>query len=148
MSSKTRSKSSSGGRSHFRGSRDKSGKSKSHGYKSSSKSYKKELKFAPLDSRYSSPQATFVTVMEALETEVLKTFEKGAKDVADSLMAEELITLTRPTIKVSINTDAAMAARENIAFELDFSDQIKRHNKRVENLEQGMVRAYGMIWYD
>ena len=148
MSSKTRSKSSSGGKSHFRGSRDKSGKSKSQfGYKSS-KSYKKEMKFTPLDSRYSSPQATYVTVMEALETEILKTFEKGAKDVADSLMAEELITLERPAIQVSTNADAALAARENVAFELDFSDQIKRHNKRVENLEQGMVRAYGMIWSD
>jgi hypothetical protein len=148
MSSKSRSKSSSGGRSHFRGSRDKSGKSKSQfGYKSSSNS-RKELRFTPLDSRMSSPQATFVTVMEALETEVLKTFEKGAKDVADSLVAEELLAPVRPTMARSTHEDAAIRARENTEHELDYSDQIKRHNKRMEALEQGMVRAYGIIWSD
>ena len=145
MSSKHSSKGPGGKKGHFR--RSKSFKSKSISH-DGNKSFRKALKFTPLDSRLSTPQATYVTVLEAIETEILKTFDKAAKDVATSIRQEEKVVLQRPKLQLSTNADAAVAKVENEEFRIEFQDAIKRHNKNLENLQQGLDRAYGLIWSD
>ena len=148
MSSKGSSKSSSasnGKRGNFR--RDKSFKSsKSHTNYKSSKS--KEYKFTPLDSRYQAPQATYVSVLEHLETEITRDFEKCAREVAESLMDEKKFHIPRPALKRSQATDPDERARENDEFDFDFKDEKKRYSYKVQNLEDGLVKAYGLIWSD
>lgn len=94
MSSKHSSKGPGGKKGHFRCSKSFKSKSISH---DGNKSFKKALKFTPLDSRLSTPQATYVTVLEAIETEILKTFDKAAKDVATSIQQEEMWCCNDPS---------------------------------------------------
>ncbi len=147
MSSKGGNKSSGGKRGNFK--RDKSfkGSRSKSGYKSD-KSSKREYKFSPLDSRYSAPQATYATVLEHLENEVLKTFDKGARDVAQSLVDGTKCVPDKPKLGRSNATDTAEKDREDAELEFEYKDQIKRYNYRVDDLENGLTKAYGLIWSD
>jgi hypothetical protein len=106
-----------GGRNGQSKSRNKSSRS-SGAHKSGYKS-KKEYKFSPLDSRYYSPQATYVSVLEHLETEITKTFEKGAKDVAESLVDGQRLHIPKPTLKRSTATDPEDKTREDTEYGFD-----------------------------
>jgi hypothetical protein len=133
--------------------RDKSFKAKSQsssGYNAykSGRSNKREYKFSPLDSRYSAPQATYVTVLEQLENEVLKTFEKGAKDVAQSLVDLKRCDPEKPKLQRSQVTDPGEKERENAEFEFEYKDHIKRYNYRVDDLDNGLTKACALIWSD
>jgi hypothetical protein len=57
------------------------GSNSNSGHMSGSMSSSKEYKFSPLDPRYNAPQATYVTVLERLENEILKDFDKMALEV-------------------------------------------------------------------
>jgi hypothetical protein len=140
------------GKSQFKG-KPKRGKSfRKQGGNGANKShfkYKKaEMKFSPLDSRYAAPQATYATVKEHLLNKILKEFEKGAKDVADSLEAETETTFTEPVLQVSTSTDAAVREREDRTHGYVFTEELKRFNNRQENYKDGCHRAYGLIWSD
>ena len=134
MSSKGDKKGGKGGRGHFR--RERSFKPK---YQSKPRS--KELKFTPLDSKNSVPQATYASVMEAIENDILKNFEKGAKDVADSLLAEEKIQIPKPKLQVSRADKEPDVLCETEEFKIEYGDQIKRYNSRVQALEEGLHKA-------
>jgi hypothetical protein len=133
--------------------RDKSFKAKSQsnsGYSAykCGKPNTREYKFSPLDSRYSAHQATYVTVLEQFENEVLKTFDKGAKDVANSLVDIKRCEHEKPKLQRSKATDPAEKERENAEFEFECKDQIKRYNNRVDDLDNGLTKAYALIWSD
>lgn len=58
------------------------------------------------------------------------------------------MVLQRPKLQQSTDDDEAVAKVENEEFRIEFQDAIKRHNKNVDNLQQGLDRAYGLIWSD
>jgi hypothetical protein len=114
MSSRGGSKSSGSSRKgNFKKGKGSKGTNSISGYKFG-KSSKREYKFSPLDSRYSAPQATFVTVVERLENEILKDFDKMAKHVAKSLVDGGVKDEPpKPKLARSVNPDATVAATEN-----------------------------------
>jgi hypothetical protein len=73
----------------------------------------KEYKFSPLDPRYNAPQATYVIVLERLENQILKDFDKVAKYVDKSLVDGQRFEPEKPTLTKSKDKDAAKAAAEN-----------------------------------
>ena len=106
---------------------------------------KKELKFMPLDMKSQVVQASYNTIKEALITEVAATFDKGRQDVMISLEDEAKVVPEVPTLGVS-NKTGDDKIREDNEFGYIYCDKIKRYNDRIDILEDGLVKAYGLIW--
>ena len=66
--------------------------------KEGSKAEDKVLKFSPLDERGSIAQATYMTVLEAICTEIQRTFNECAVDVVACLEGLTMITFPAPTL--------------------------------------------------
>jgi ribosomal protein L14 len=79
--------------------------------------------FTP-QSTFSSHQASYATVKEAVITRINKTFERGIEDVVKSLKNEVVLDLTaeKPTLKGSKKTDAAAKELEDRQFEFEYRD--------------------------
>jgi hypothetical protein len=144
----------SGNKSFGGGKKGKKGKEKSFkgsnsrfGYKSG-KSSAMAYKFSPLDTRYGAPQATYVTVLEKLENEILKDFDKMAKHVANSLVDCQKDEPVRPTMQRSDNEDATKKQLEDEEYAILYKEQIKKYNYKLDDLEDGLTRAHGLIWGD
>ena len=108
----------------------------------------KFLTFTPLDHRNQFAQATYKTVKDALLTKIIKTFDKGGKDVKECLENETMITLVAPKLNKSTSTDKDTRALEDQQFQLHFRDEFKLYGDRKEQLETNLTKAYGLIWED
>jgi hypothetical protein len=86
----------------------------------------KEYKISPLDPRYNAPQATYVTVFERLENDILKDFDKMAKYVAKSLVEGERFEPENPTLTKSKETNAAKAAAENEELAITNKEKVRK----------------------
>jgi hypothetical protein len=106
---------------------------------------KKELKFMPLDIKSQVAQASYNTVKEALITKIAATFEKGRQDVMVSLEDEAKVVPVVPTLGVSTKS-GDNEKKENTEFTYIYCDKIKRYNYRIDILDDGLVKAYGLIW--
>jgi hypothetical protein len=116
--------------------------------KSGSKRFKpkkKELKFMPLDMKSQVAQTSYNTVKEALITKIAATFNKGHQDVMISLEDKVKVVSVVPTLGVS-NKTGNEQKREDNKFVYIYRDKIKHYNDRIDVLEDGLVRAYGLIW--
>jgi len=113
------------------------------------KTYSKvEMKFAPLDAKGKSIQATYVQVKEALLFEIQKTFVCGARHVITSLEDEETVVLPRPRLQVSQLTDKDAKEHENDEFKIQYAEDIKDWNKERKQFEDALLKANGLIWSD
>ncbi|MGL5934521.1 MAG: hypothetical protein ACRCZI_02745, partial [Cetobacterium sp.] len=88
----------------------------------------------------------YTKVKEALQNAILKGNQKGAVDVADSIEHERARPITRPTLQASTATDAKVKEREDKEFEIEYKEDIKQYRFRKDNLEEGLIQAYGLIW--
>jgi hypothetical protein len=123
------------------------GSNSSSGHMSGSMS-SKEYKFSPLDPRYNAPQATYVTVLERLENQILKDFDKVAKYVAKSLVDGTRFEPEKPTLTKSKAKDAAKAATENEELAITYKEKVGKYHYNLDDLDDGLTRAYGLIWSD
>jgi hypothetical protein len=146
MSSKSNYKSNTKGPNGGRGRFRSKGFTGNYNQGNSYKKGKKELKFTPLDS--GSPQATYMQVMEVLENHLVIEIDKGGRDVANSIAAASIQLPEKPKLEISTETDAAKKAAEDRANELDYLEDKKLWNKRKSQLEDGLNKAYSIIWTD
>jgi hypothetical protein len=123
--------------------------SKSGSTKAVFKPRKKELKFTPLDPRFPSAQASYASVKEALVIEITKEYDRGSRDVVQSIFDEKKLEVPKPELEESKETaDIAKRDLENKAHEYLFREKAKRYTARVEILEDSLLKAYGLIWSD
>ena len=114
----------------------KSGRFKS-GFKPKSK---KELKFNPLDtSRGNMSQASYSSVKEALIARVTKEFDRGGRDVVQSLYDEVKFVIPQPELAQSQATDDVVRAREDQQNLYLFREAAKIYTMRVEVHEDALL---------
>jgi hypothetical protein len=104
------------------------------------------IQFAPLDTKSAYAQVPFTTVKEAVITKIQTNGNKGATDVAKCIADEVKFVPARPTMGVSTKTDAAAKAREEAEFVIEFKGAMGRYQDKLENIDEGLTQAYGLIW--
>jgi hypothetical protein len=135
-----------GGRGNRSGGRGRFQYSNNNARPPSNASLPKELKFAP-HTQGKIQYATYATVKEAVVQYIQKTF-KGGHDVAKSLKDGKVVDLTlhEPDPELSMENDATKAAIEQAGMDIKYQEQLRRHLDRVDNLNQGLTKAYALIF--
>jgi hypothetical protein len=94
------------------------------------------------------PQAaTYATVKDAIVQHIQKTFKDG-QDVAESIEKGVLFDLRsmQPVRGISTETDPTRAALEQTGLDIKYQEEFRRFLDRQDNLRQGMVKAYALIF--
>jgi hypothetical protein len=84
-------------------------------------------------------------VKEALIVQVTWEFDKNVKSIIDCLEAEMKVLPDNPRLQKSTDADKAMRELENQEYELDYKDKIKRYNMKIEELDNALIRVYGLV---
>ncbi|MGC8553840.1 MAG: hypothetical protein ACP5O7_13425, partial [Phycisphaerae bacterium] len=106
----------------------------------------KVMMFAP-NSQGKPQTATYATVKEAIIQQVQKTFKDG-QDVAESIekgMPFDLSSV-EPTRSISAEEDPVKATLEQTGLDIKYQEELRRYLDRKDNLRQGMVKAYALIF--
>ena len=103
-------------------------------------------KFHPLSSM-NKPKFSFETVLTSFLDHllVLSSTNKNMNDMAESMKAGAMITLVRPTILVSSNTNPDLKAAEDKAYAITMASQLKTFHAREEDLRQNQPFVKSLI---
>ncbi len=107
-----------------------------------------ELKFTPMGPG-SRDFAPYSTTLEGLEQKVRAEHEHG-HDVAACIENGKRIDLDKdkPVRKKSVLQDEDDRKFEQETFNMEYYDQLKSHNKRVEKLDTNLHKLHGEIFKD
>ena len=113
----------------------------------SSNSNNYEVKFAP-HVQGKPQQVTYATVKDSIIQYIQKTYTKNGQDVARSLEDMQLVDLSgkKPTRQISLQTDVNAREVNQKGLGIEYQEAYSRYLDRVEALEQGMLKAYSLIY--
>ena len=118
-------------------------------FKSSNNGFKKKTKLE--DHIYylgSITQASdYETTTSFIINHIMKTYTRGL-DIAEALekLQELDFTTSKPTLKTSNKTDAALKKTEEKQFEYEFKNDYAEYKKRILNYDDNKVKAYALLW--
>ena len=89
----------------------------------------------------------YETTTSFIINHIMKTYTRGL-DIAEALeKLEELdFTTSKPTLKTSNETDAALKKTEEKQFEYEFKNDYAEYKKRILNYDDNKVKAYALLW--
>ena len=96
----------------------------------------------------SSKQASdFETIYTFLFNYIKRTYDRG-NDIAEALRKMEVpdTKLWKPSLQVSLSSDADEEKRENRQYELDYKAEFDEFMKRKRAFEENSYKAYAEIW--
>ena len=96
----------------------------------------------------SSKQASdFETTYTFLLNYIKRTYDRG-NDIAEALRKMEVpdTKLWKPSLQVSLSSDADEEKRENRQYELDYKAEYDEFMKRKRAFEENSYKAYAEIW--
>ncbi|HET7638102.1 MAG TPA: C2HC-type zinc finger protein, partial [Ktedonobacteraceae bacterium] len=98
-------------------------------------------------SRGKAQSATYATVKDTIIQYIQKTFKDGF-DVAQSLKDGAVYDLAKhePEREISTLTDQPNAQLEQSGFDIKYQEELRRFLDRKDNLRQGLVKAYALIF--
>ena len=113
---------------------------------------KPETKKKSIDDYYfyvgSSKQASdFEITAEYAVNHIKKTFERG-NDIAEALRTLQPtdITVWKPTLLFSTETDTTIASQENRQYELEYKADLDEFMRRKRAYNDNLYKAYALIW--
>ena len=91
--------------------------------------------------------ATYASVKDAIVQYILKTFKDG-NNVAQSIKDGKLFDLSKeePTRTMSQAIDDDAAAIEQVGLDIKYQEELRRFRDQRDNLRQGLVKAYVLIF--
>ena len=127
------------------------GKGKNNNHNNNNRNNSKQtklMKFTP-NGQIKGNTHTFASVKEHIVQHIQKTYDKG-KDVADSLDNMEKIDLTTftPERQISAKADKDEKIVDQQGLDMIYKEKLTRYEDRVEKLEEGLSKAYSLIFND
>ena len=92
--------------------------------------------------------ATYASIKEHIVGKVQTTF-KGGHDIAKSLKDMKVIDLKaeEPKRALSDETDEKKRTIAQDGIDIKYQEELRRHLDRKDNLDQGLKKAYSLIYY-
>ena len=113
----------------------------------STKTQEREVKFSPINYQGKTTVATYATTKDAVVQHIRKTY-RGGIDIGQSIEDGVILDLnTRmPVRSISTRTDATEKVVDQSGLDIRFQEELRRHLERKDTLEQGMDKAYALIF--
>ena len=107
---------------------------------------KRELKFAPLDPKGFSSQATYKQVKDALLIMIDEKIDKDLMDIRRCIDLEDADPPAEPVHEAAVGNDAAEIARSEHRNQVLYDCALKKWSERRYNLEANLSKVRSMIW--
>ena len=103
-----------------------------------------ENKFSPYNNSNGKKYATFAMVEKKVILKVKKDLHYP-DDISKSIINEQLITLTKPSLKLSQATDPKVAERENLELSIEYTEDLKEHKKQQKMFDANKGKVHAII---